>query len=69
MGAMHTIAVIEDDRPTSNQLAGWIVEANRTGPAVEWAAVWIVPMVGCAAALVVFVVLFKTPDMTGPREA
>ena len=36
MGAMHTIAVIEDDRPTSNQLAGWISAARPELAVHQW---------------------------------
>ena len=36
MGAMHTIAVIEDDRPTSNQLAGWISAARPELTVHQW---------------------------------
>ena len=36
MGAMHTIAVIEDDRPTSNQLAGWIQAARPELTVHQW---------------------------------
>lgn len=36
MGAMDTIAVIEDDRPTSNQLAGWIQAARPELKIHQW---------------------------------
>ena len=36
MGAMHTIAVIEDDRPTSHQLAGWIKAARPELTVHQW---------------------------------
>jgi DNA-binding response OmpR family regulator len=36
MGAMHTIAVIEDDRPTSDQLAGWIRSARPELTVHQW---------------------------------
>ena len=36
MGAMHTIAVIEDDRPTSHQLAGWISAARPELTVHQW---------------------------------
>jgi DNA-binding response OmpR family regulator len=36
IGAMPTIAVIEDDRPTSNQLAGWISAARPELTVHQW---------------------------------
>lgn len=36
MGVMHTIAVIEDDRPTSHQLAGWIKAARPELTVHQW---------------------------------
>lgn len=36
MGAMQKVAVIEDDRPTSNQLAGWIQAARPELEIHQW---------------------------------
>ena len=36
MGAMDTIAIIEDDRPTSNQLAGWVRAARPELEIHQW---------------------------------
>lgn len=36
MGAMDKVAVIEDDRPTSNQLAGWIKAARPELEVHQW---------------------------------
>ena len=36
MGAMHKVAVIEDDRPTSHQLAGWIQAARPELEIHQW---------------------------------
>ncbi|WP_439621731.1 MFS transporter [Gemmata sp.] len=44
-----------------NFLAGQVVAANRVGRATDWDAVWIVPFVGYAVGLAVFVLLFREP--------
>jgi nucleoside transporter len=44
-----------------NLFAGLVVDAHRTGTAIDWPAVWVVPLVGCAAALGVFLVFFRPP--------
>ena len=44
-----------------NFLASNTVQMNRIDGATDWDAVWLVPLVGYAVALVVFVVLFKEP--------
>jgi hypothetical protein len=45
-----------------NWLASKTVEHHQTAAGVDWAPVWVVPLVGCAAALVVFWVLFRAPN-------
>jgi nucleoside transporter len=44
-----------------NLLASNTVETCRANGATDWAAVWLVPLVGYAAALVAFVALFREP--------
>lgn len=44
-----------------NLVAGVVIDANRTGLATDWPAVWTVPLVGCAAAFVAFALFFKAP--------
>ena len=45
-----------------NWLASKTVEHYRVGGATDWPAVWFVPLVGCAAALALFALLFREPD-------
>jgi nucleoside transporter len=45
-----------------NWLASKTVEHYRAGGATDWPAVWLVPLVGCAAALALFALLFRAPD-------
>ena len=49
-----------------NWLASRTVEHYRVGGATDWPAVWLVPLVGCAAALALFALLFRAPD--GPTK-
>ncbi|HEY1188348.1 MAG TPA: MFS transporter [Gemmata sp.] len=52
-----------------NVLAGNVVEANRAAGATDWAAVWAVPLVGYAVALVLFAALFREPPAPAARPA
>lgn len=49
-------------------LAGVVVDAHRVGTSIDWPAVWVVPSVGAAVALIVFLVMFRNPvgDNDGP---
>jgi nucleoside transporter len=49
-----------------NYLATRVVDAHRAGTATDWAAVWVVPLVGYAAGFVVFVLLFREPPAKQP---
>ena len=44
-----------------NHLAGRIVEANRVGTVTDWPTVWLVPTLGCSAAVLVFLLFFREP--------
>jgi hypothetical protein len=44
-----------------NLLAGWVVGGHRVGTVTDWPAVWLVPLVGCAAAFALFLVAFRQP--------
>lgn len=46
-----------------NLFAGWVVDAHRTGTVIDWSAVWQVPMIGSAIALLIFVVMFRQPPV------
>jgi nucleoside transporter len=52
-----------------NWLASKTVEHYRvggaTGGATDWPAVWLVPLLGCAVALVLFAILFREPGGSG----
>ncbi|VTR92276.1 Nucleoside:H symporter OS=Coraliomargarita akajimensis (strain DSM 45221 / IAM 15411 / JCM 23193 / KCTC 12865) GN=Caka_0543 PE=4 SV=1: Nuc_H_symport [Gemmata massiliana] len=50
-----------------NIMAGNVVQANRVENVTNWSAVWIVPLVGYAVALVVFAALFREPP-SEPNE-
>jgi nucleoside transporter len=50
-----------------NFLASSAVELNRTGDTTNWPAVWLVPLAGYVAALVVFVALFREPPEKIPK--
>lgn len=47
-------------------LSGWVKETNTVGAATNWAAVWIVPTVGCTAAMIFFIVFFHEPRVPQP---
>lgn len=51
-----------------NWLASRTVEHYRVGGATDWPAVWFVPLLGCAAALVLFARLFRAPSGAGDRR-
>jgi len=51
-----------------NYLAGQVVAAHRVGAATDWPSVWVVPLVGYVAALVVFAALFREPPARGQRS-
>ena len=44
-----------------NTFAGLVVDHHRAGTVIDWQPVWLVPLVGSAAALVVFAVFFRSP--------
>jgi len=44
-----------------NYMAGNVVAANREGIVTNWDAVWIIPMIGYAIGLIVFIALFREP--------
>jgi nucleoside transporter len=44
-----------------NVFAGLVVDHHRAGTVIDWPLVWVVPLVGSAAALVVFAVFFRSP--------
>jgi nucleoside transporter len=44
-----------------NLFAGRVVEQHRAGTAIDWPAVWLVPLVGCTLAVLVFALFFRTP--------
>ena len=45
-----------------NLLAAEVVGWHRDGTTIDWPPVWNVPLVGCTAALVVFLAFFRTPS-------
>ncbi len=51
-----------------NIMAGNVVQANRVENVTNWSAVWIVPLVGYAVALVVFAALFREPPSASDEE-
>ncbi|MBX9579713.1 MAG: MFS transporter [Gemmataceae bacterium] len=50
-----------------NLFAGWVVDRYRVGTAVDWGAVWVVPLGVCVVVLVAFVVLFRPPAERNER--
>ena len=46
---------------TGNLMAAAVVDHYRTGTVIDWDAVWVVPLIGCAAAAAAFAVWFRTP--------
>lgn len=55
---------------TGNLLAASVVDHYRTGTVIDWAAVWVVPLIGCALAAAVFALGFRTPvDVMVDRAA
>ena len=53
-----------------NVFAAGVVDRHRLGTVVDWRPVWEVPMIGCSAALIAFVVLFHPPPArNGERPA
>ena len=51
---------------TGNLIAAAVVDRNRVGTAIDWPAVWVVPLVGCLIASVLFSVFFRTPTKPQP---
>ena len=49
-----------------NTLAARVLDANQTPAGIDWAAVWLWPLIGCSLATAAFVAWFRTP--TGPVE-
>jgi MFS family permease len=49
-----------------NMLAAFVVDQHRTGTVVEWEPVWLVPLAGSAAALVLFLFFFRPPPEQKP---
>jgi len=48
-----------------NLLAGAVVDRHRVGTAIDWAAVWHVPLAACVLLLVAFAALFHPPRDPG----
>jgi MFS family permease len=46
---------------TGNLMAAATVNHFRTGTVIDWSGVWVVPLIGCAVASVVFAAGFRTP--------
>ena len=42
-----------------NLLASYVIRHNHDGPIIDWQTVWVTPLVGCAATLVLFLILFR----------
>ena len=46
---------------TGNLMAAAVVDHYRAGPVINWAGVWVVPLVGCGVAAAAFATWFHTP--------
>jgi len=46
---------------TGNMLAAAVVDRYRVGTVIDWPSVWVVPLIGCAIASLLFAILFRTP--------
>lgn len=49
-------------------LSGWIVHGATEGSVTDWKLVWLVPTIGCALAMIVFVWLFHEPKVPQPEN-
>lgn len=49
-----------------NMLAAFVVDQHRVGTVVDWQPVWLVPLIGSSAALVVFLLFFRPPPEQKP---
>ncbi|WP_149113531.1 MFS transporter [Limnoglobus roseus] len=49
-------------------LGGWVKDAHTHGPTTDWPAVWLVPVVGCTVATIVFIVFFHEPKVPQPAD-
>ena len=46
---------------TGNLMAAVVVDRHRVGRTIDWPAVWMVPLLGCLFASVLFLIFFRTP--------
>ena len=51
-----------------NLVAGWVVDRHRVGTAIDWEAIWQVPLVACAVLAVAFAALFHPPPEAKPAR-
>jgi len=42
-----------------NLLASYVIRHNHDGPTIDWQSVWVTPLIGCAATLVMFLIVFR----------
>lgn len=55
---------------TGNMMAAGVVDHFRTGTVIDWAGVWVVPLIGCGVAAAAFAFGFRTPvDVMVERAA
>ncbi len=47
-------------------LSGWVRDAHTHGNVTDWHLVWLVPVIGCSVATVIFLVLFREPRVPQP---
>lgn len=46
---------------TGNLMAAAVVDRHRVGRTIDWPAVWMVPLLGCLFASLLFLIFFRTP--------
>ncbi len=46
---------------TGNLMAAYVVDRHRVGRHIDWPEVWMVPLLGCTAASLIFLIFFRTP--------
>jgi nucleoside transporter len=48
-----------------NLISGWVKDAFTQGNTIQWTQVWLVPLAGAALCTVVFMILFRQPQVEG----
>ncbi len=48
------------------QVMGWVVEHNKSGDAIDWKSVWIIPCIAAGVTLLLFVALFRDRVSSAP---